>query len=219
MKSKQIIVAPSVLACDFNRLGEECQRAERGGADWLHMDIMDGHFVDNISFGPDIVRGVTRKSKLPLDVHLMIERPDRFYPRFVPFADRVTVHIEPEYEVGETLAAIVRSGTKAGLALSPPTPLKAVEAFFDRIDLLLVMTVNPGFGGQAFMPEIMEKVREAAAIRSRRNLDFHIEVDGGIHPETSAIAREAGANVLVAGTGVFRAEDIEDAIRQLRGAE
>ncbi len=217
MNSKATIIAPSVLACDFLRIGDECARVEAAGADWLHLDVMDGHFVDNISFGAPVVEAIAQAATKPLDVHLMIDRPDHFAPRFAKGVANVTVHVETKHDVAATLRAIKEAGATAGLAISPPTPFAQAEPFLELIDLLLVMTVNPGFGGQAFIPQTMEKVRRAAELRSAQGLDFHIEVDGGINAETSRIARDAGANVLVAGTGIFRASDAAAAIRNLRG--
>jgi len=202
----KIIVAPSILAADFSRLRDEIHRVEAAGADWLHCDIMDGHFVDNISFGPEIVGRVRGLTSLPLDVHLMIEHADHYVPRFIKAgANSITVHVEPEakHSVTETLRQIRDAGCRAGLTLNPETPFDLVEPFLDKIDMLLVMTVHPGFGGQSFRADQMQKVKRARSLSSTIN----IEVDGGINVETARVSVENGANVLVAGTSIFHAPD------------
>jgi ribulose-phosphate 3-epimerase len=220
MTSHRILIAPSMLAADFAHLAADLQRVIEAGADWLHLDIMDGQFVDNISFGPAIVKTVRSLTTLPLDVHLMIERADHYVPRFVEAgANSITVHVEPEakHDVASTLRLIRASGCRAGLTLNPATPFTAVEPHLPHIDLLLIMTVHPGFGGQSFRPEMMEKVGRAKELRDSLGARYDIEVDGGINAETAQLSIENGATVLVAGTSIFKADDYAAAIRSLRG--
>ena len=221
MSLNKIIVAPSILAADFSRLADEIRRVEQAGADWIHCDIMDGHFVDNISFGPEIVGIVRKETNLPLDVHLMIQTPDHYAPRFVKAgANSITVHVEREanHDVEKTLRVIRDAGCRPGLSLNPATPFESVEPFLDQIDLLLIMTVHPGFGGQSFRPEMMEKVKCAAEWNKSHGHTIDIEVDGGINAHTARLSIQNGANVLVAGTSIFHAKDYAKAIRDLRGS-
>jgi ribulose-phosphate 3-epimerase len=216
----KVLVAPSILAADFSRLGKEVRKIEQAGADWIHCDIMDGHFVDNISFGPTIVGFVRKQTKLPLDVHLMIEHADHYIPRFVDAgANSITVHVEPEakHDVEKTLRQIREAGCRVGLTLNPETDFKLVEPFLDKVDMLLIMTVHPGFGGQAFRADQMSKVKRLAEWNESPERKIDIEVDGGINPETARVSIQNGANVLVAGTSIFKTNDYTKAIHDLRG--
>ncbi len=212
-------IAPSILSADFTRLGEQIEAAERGGATIIHVDVMDGHFVPNITVGLPVVRSLSRATRLPLDAHLMISEPGLYAEQFVEAgAQMVSVHIEADPHIHRTLASIKKGGAKAGLVINPATSLGAIEEALQYADYVLVMSVNPGFGGQKFIPASLEKVRRLRRMIEERGLGTRIEIDGGIGPDNIAEAVAAGAEIFVAGTSVFGKGDPAAAVRDLLSA-
>lgn len=219
MKKKSIQIAPSILSADFGALAQEAKRAEEAGADALHVDIMDGHFVPNLTLGPKAVAALKKASSLFLDVHLMIYHPFEYVERFAQAgANRITIHFEATESVADTLNYIRKCGVKAGLAFSPETSHEMIPNYLDRCDMVLLMTVEPGFGGQKFIPEVLEKITFTKAACIKRQLSVDIQVDGGIDPETAKQCVDAGANVLVSGSYLYQEKDLKERISTLRGA-
>jgi ribulose-phosphate 3-epimerase len=211
-----VILAPSILAADFGRLADEIARAESGGASLFHLDVMDGHFVPNLTIGPPVIKAVRRATRLPLDVHLMIENADRYVDAFAEAgADWISLHVEALPHLERTVAHVRRRGLKAGAALNPSTPLVSLEEILPELDYVLVMSVNPGFGGQVFLPASLDKVRRLRETLVRRGLSPQIEVDGGVDEGNVRALVQAGVDVIVAGTAVFGAGDPEGAARRL----
>jgi ribulose-phosphate 3-epimerase len=212
-----IKIAPSILASDFSKLGEEVLRVEKAGADMIHIDVMDGHFVPNITIGPPVVKSLRKITRLPFDVHLMIENPDLFIDDFIDAgADIISVHVENNPHLHRTLQHIKNRSVKAAVALNPATPLNTLDMLLDDIDMVLLMTVNPGFGGQQYIEGMTEKIRALKDMARRSRAAFDIEVDGGIDLDNIYRVTEAGANVIVAGTTVFKAPDAAEIISRLR---
>lgn len=212
-----IKIAPSILSADFANLGKDILDVEQGGADYIHIDVMDGHFVPNITIGPLIVEAVRPITKLPLDVHLMIENPDAYIADFAKAgADIISVHVEACRHLHRTIQHIKSQGVKAGVVINPATPVESIIPILNDVDLVLLMTVNPGFGGQAFIHDVLPKIKHVASMAKERGLSFDIEVDGGVNPETAKLCVEAGANVLVAGSAIYNKEDRKQAISSIR---
>ena len=219
VSSKTIEIAPSILAADFSRLGQEIEAVERGGAAILHVDVMDGHFVPNITIGLPVVKSIARATQLPIDVHLMISEPGRYAEQFVRAgATMVSVHVEADPHLHRTLMSIKAAGAQAGVVLNPATPLGCLEEALHFVDYVLLMSVNPGFGGQRFIPTSIDKVRRLRRIIDERRLNVRIEIDGGIDLENIATVVAAGAEIIVAGSAIFGGPDPEAALRELREA-
>ena len=212
-------IAPSMLAADFGRLADEVMAVETGGADWIHIDVMDGHFVPNITVGPAIVEAIRRVTKLPLDVHLMITNPDNYLSKFRDVgADILTVHLETCPHLHRTVQTIKNLGAKAGVSLNPATDIGSIKEILPDLDLVLLMSVNPGFGGQSFIPSVISKIRKTKDLIDNNSLQMELEVDGGISPDNAANVVQAGATVLVAGSAIFKSPQYDTVIHQMRRA-
>ena len=210
-------IAPSILSADFSALAEDIKKIEDGGADYIHVDVMDGHFVPNISFGAAVMKSMNGKTSVPYDVHLMIENPDQYIGDFVTDnTEFITVHQEACTHLHRTIQNIKSKGVKAGGSINPATPVSSLECILEDVDLVLVMSVNPGFGGQKFIPSALEKVRQLAAIKKEKNLDFAIEIDGGVTLENAKEVMDAGVEIAVAGSAVFKAPDVAERVREFK---
>ncbi|WP_332630710.1 ribulose-phosphate 3-epimerase [Halalkalibacter flavus] len=213
-----IKIAPSILSANFANLAEDIKDVEQAGADYIHVDVMDGHFVPNITIGPLVVEAIRPITDLPLDVHLMIENPDAYIPQFAKAgADIISVHVEATPHLHRTIHLIKEQGVKAGIVLNPATPAELIEPILDEVDLVLLMTVNPGFGGQRFIDSVLSKIEKVSQMVQSRGLHVEIEVDGGVNPKTARKCVEAGANVLVAGSAIYNQENRALAISEIRG--
>jgi ribulose-phosphate 3-epimerase len=211
------LIAPSILSADFSNLSQQIRLTEIGGADWIHCDVMDGHFVPNITIGPIIVSAARKCTKLPIDVHLMIEKPDKYLEAFSNAgANSISVHVEEVVHLNRTVNYIKELGCKAGVVVNPATPINAILDIAEYIDLLLIMTVNPGFGGQKFIENSVRRIEEAVSLRNKFHLKFLIEIDGGVNKETIVDAKKAGVDVFVAGSAIFKAENITAATTELK---
>ena len=212
-----IKIAPSILSANFAKLGEEIKEVENAGADYIHVDIMDGHFVPNITMGPMIVEAIRPVTKLPLDVHLMIENPDHYIEAFAKAgADYLTIHVEACRHLHRTLQLIRSFGVKAGVVLNPATPIETIQHVLEEVDMILLMTVNPGFGGQSFIPNVLKKIEQVRKLVEEKDLTIEIEVDGGINSDTAKQCVEAGADVLVAGSAIYNHQDRNAALQAIR---
>jgi len=215
--SQKIKIAPSILSADFSILGEEVKKLDMAGADYIHVDVMDGHFVPNITFGPVVIKKIRKYTKLPFDVHLMISPVEKYIKDFVDAgADIITIHPEATDNIERCVKTIKSLGKKAGVSLNPKTSISSIEKIIDTLDLILVMSVHPGFAGQSFMPEVLSKVKELRKIIDANGLKIDLEIDGGINFETGALAIKSGADVLVSGTTIFSGKSLKDNIQKLR---
>ncbi len=210
-------LAPSILSADFSALAEDVKKIEDGGADYIHIDVMDGHFVPNISFGAAVMKSLNQKTELPYDVHLMIENPDQYIGDFVtPKTEYITVHQEACIHLHRTIQLIKSKGIKAGVSINPATPVSVLEYILPEVDMVLIMSVNPGFGGQKFIPSALDKVKELNSLRQKKGLDFLIEIDGGITLDNAELVAKAGVDIAVAGSAVFGAEDVTARVAEFK---
>ena len=211
------LIAPSILSADFSNLSQQIRLTEIGGADWIHCDVMDGHFVPNITIGPIIVKAARKCTKLPIDAHLMIKNPDKYLEAFADAgANYISVHVEEVFHLNRTVNRIKELGCKAGVVVNPATPINSIFDIAEYIDLLLIMTVNPGFGGQKFITNSIRRIEEAVNLRKKSNLNFLIEIDGGVNKETVVEAKKAGVDIFVAGSAIFSADNITAATAELK---